>query len=82
MTTFTRITNIGDIGDTTPISQILYDNVPVAWIEYDYCKNVIIHYKDDWYYINDKNITVRDIVTALNEVEQGFIGRDYLRKIR
>lgn len=24
----------------------------------------------------------RDIVTALNEVEQGFIGRDYLRKIR
>lgn len=65
MTTFTRITNIGDIGDTTPISQILYDNVPVAWIEYDYCKNVIIHYKDDWYYINDKNITVRDIVTAL-----------------
>ena len=24
----------------------------------------------------------RDCVTALNEIEQGFIGRDYLRKIR
>lgn len=60
--TFTRIENIQE---TTQVSQIIYDNIPVAWIEYDKLKRVIIYYKDDWYYINGENITVQKVVEAI-----------------
>ena len=62
MSTFTHITNIDLITDTTQISQILYDNIPVAWIEYDSFKRIIVHYKDEWYYIDGNNLTIRTII--------------------
>jgi len=61
--TFTRIENIQE--ETTQVSQIIYDNIHVAWIEYDQLKRVIVYYKDDWYYINGENITVKKLVEAL-----------------
>ena len=63
MATFTRISN-SDIIDTTQVSQILYDDIPVAWIEYD-LKNIIVHYKDDWYYAEGNNLTIRQVVEAI-----------------
>lgn len=65
MTTFTSITNIDLITDTTQISQILFDNILVAWIEYDSMKRIIVNYKDNWYYIDGKNLTIRTIIYAL-----------------
>lgn len=65
MSTFTHITNIDLITDTTQISQILYDNIPVAWIEYDSFKRIIVHYKDEWYYIDGNNLTIRTIIYTL-----------------
>ena len=64
MTTFTRIPNSDPLDDTTQVSQILYDDIPVAWIEHN-LKRVILHYKDDWYYIDGNNITVRQVVEAI-----------------
>jgi len=51
--------------DTTQVSQIIYDNIPVAWIEYDTLKRVIVYQKDDWYYVNGDNLTVQKVVEAL-----------------
>ena len=71
--TFTRIKNIQDAQgtsqdtsqDTTQVSQIIYDNIPVAWIEYDTLKRVIVYYKEDWYYVDGENLTVQKVVEAL-----------------
>ena len=60
--TFTRTENIQE---TTQVSQIIYDNIPVAWIEYDSLKRVIVYCKEEWYYINGENITVQKVVEAL-----------------
>jgi len=60
--TFTRIENIQE---TTQVSQIIYDDIPVAWIEYDSLKRVIVYYKEEWYYINGENITVQKVVEAI-----------------
>lgn len=65
MITFTRITNIELISDTTQISQIILDNHPIAWIEYDNLKRVIVNFNNDWYYINGDNITIRQVVEAI-----------------
>lgn len=62
--TFTRLTeNIQE--HTTQVSQIMYDNILVAWIEYDQLRRVIVYYKDDWYYIDGKNLTIRKVVEAI-----------------
>jgi hypothetical protein len=60
--TFTRVENIQE---TTQVSQIIYDNIPVAWIEYDSLKRVIVYYKEEWYYINGENITVQKVVETI-----------------
>jgi len=65
MTTFTRITNI-DISDTIQVCQIIFDNIPVVWIEYDLLKRIIVQFKDESYYIDGNNLTVRQVVNALN----------------
>jgi hypothetical protein len=62
MTTFTRIENLQD---TTQVSQIIYDNIPVAWIEYDDLKRVIVYHKDEWYHVDGENLTIRKILEAL-----------------
>lgn len=61
--TFTRVNE--EMKETTQVSQILYDNVHVAWIEYDDLNRIIVFIKDDWYYVDGKNITVRNIVESL-----------------
>ena len=59
--TFTRVENFQD---TTQVSQIIYDNIPVAWIEHD-SKRVIVYNNNDWYYINGDNLTIRRVVESL-----------------
>ena len=71
--TFTRIENFQDAQgtsqstsqDTTQVSQIIYDNIPVAWIEYDTLKRIIVYQKEDWYYVDGDNLTVQKVVEAL-----------------
>ena len=64
MPTFTRITN-ESIEETTQVSQILFDNIPVAWIEYNALKRVIVSIKNEWYYIDGENLTIQKVVEAL-----------------
>ena len=63
--TFTRIKNIQDAQGTTQVSQIIYDDILVAWIEYDISKRIIVYQKEDWYYVDGENLTVQKVVEAL-----------------
>ena len=63
MTTFTRLSDITE--DTTQVSQILFDNVAVAWIEYDTLKRVIVYINNEWYHVTGENLTIRKIVQSI-----------------
>jgi hypothetical protein len=63
--TFTRLTTQNIQDQTTQVSQIIYDDLPVAWIEYDALKRVIVYSNNEWYYIDGENLTVQKVVEAL-----------------
>jgi len=63
--TFTRLTTQNIQDQTTQVSQIVYDDLPVAWIEYDALKRVIVYSKNEWYYVDGENLTVQKVVEAL-----------------
>ena len=61
MHTLTLITE--EVKDSNQVSQILLDDVSVAWIEHD-CKRAMV-FKDHWYYVNGENVTIRDVLEAI-----------------
>lgn len=74
MTTFTRLSAESIKDETTQVSQILFDDMLVACIEYDTLNRVIIYIKDkDWYYVNGDNITVRKVVQALGYSQRPIV---------
>lgn len=62
MTTFTHIKN--NLLDTTQVSQILYDDIPVFSIEYA-LNRVVVSIKNEWYYVDGENLTIRKVIEAL-----------------
>ena len=61
MNTLTLITE--EVKDSNQVSQILLDDVSVAWIEHD--SNRAMVFKDRWYYVNGENVTIRDVLEAI-----------------
>ena len=66
MAIFTRIQH--ELLDTVQVSQILYDDIPVFWIEH-VLKRVIVSMQNDWYYVDGENLgenlTIRKVIEAL-----------------
>jgi len=53
----------------TQVSQIIVDDVPVAWIDYDSCNRVLVFTKNKWHYVNGENITIRNVLEAIGHTK-------------